>query len=205
MYRSQMIPTSLQRKMENKNIPLAFRLILTWRCNLRCKHCYFALPTDPRKKTASIKKTIDNLAKQGCLFFVFTGGEPLLRKDFFVLARYAHNKNFAMALETNATLITPAVADKIAKLNFAQVRITLLGSSAGVHDAITCVKGSFEKTLRAARLLRERGVNTFFITVRMKQNKNDLSSMRRLAYDSGVELFDFPVRPKKEYRESFYQ
>jgi len=99
---------------------------ITYRCNLRCVHCYRV--EDRRKKeltTAQGKSLLQQMADEGTLNLAFTGGEPLLRKDFFELARYARSMNFLLRIFTNGTLITPETADRIRDLLPDSVHISL--------------------------------------------------------------------------------
>jgi len=88
----------------------------TKQCNLKCKHCYESaesLPAKDELTTEEAKKVIDQLAEIGVVAIAFSGGEPLIRKDFFEVAEYARGKDFYVSVASNATLITPAVAKKL--------------------------------------------------------------------------------------------
>lgn len=138
-----------------RHIPFNAMFELTHRCNTRCKHCYQHHPkrADGELSTEEWFRVMDDLASAGTLYLTLTGGEVLLRKDFFEIARYARKKRFALKIYTNGTLITPAVAEKIADLRPFTVEISVYGSNAETHDAMTQVKGSFERVIRAVKLL----------------------------------------------------
>ena len=91
-----------------------------------------------------------------------------------------------MILDTNGTLMTPALADNIKRLNFTQVQVTLLGAKAGTHERITGVKGSFEKTLNAIRLLKDKEINTVLQTTTMKENTSEVEKIKALAGKIGI-------------------
>ena len=104
----------LVKKTMDKFIPFKLDWELTYRCNLKCAHCYqTGLSYGEELSTKKIYSILDELASLGCLYITFTGGEILLRKDFLDIAQYARKKNFALRLFTNGTLIDPGTADKI--------------------------------------------------------------------------------------------
>lgn len=84
-------------------------------CNLKCKHCYAhaeAKTYAGELSTEEAKAFIDDLADFKVPVILFSGGEPLVREDFFELAAYAREKGIRATLSTNGTLITPEVAQK---------------------------------------------------------------------------------------------
>jgi radical SAM protein with 4Fe4S-binding SPASM domain len=177
---------------------------LTYRCNLRCTHCYVVKPGDPgfsvpgpELSTEECKDIIDQLADENALSITFSGGEPLTRPDFFDVARYAQSKRFAVRILTNGTLITSPVADELAALNPVRVEMSVYGAKAETHDSITQVPGSFERTMRAFRLLSERGVSTAVKTPLMKENIRQFSKIRALAEELGaIFRYDITITPK---------
>lgn len=118
-------------------------------CNLRCRHCY--MDSDSRRytdelTTAEAKKFIDDLAEFKVPVLLFSGGEPLMREDFFELAEYAAQKNIRPTLSTNGTLITRAVAEKIKSIGVGYVGISLDGLRE-VNDKFRGVTGAYEKAM----------------------------------------------------------
>ncbi|MBC8492465.1 MAG: radical SAM protein [Chloroflexi bacterium] len=179
---------------------------LTYRCNLRCTHCYVVKPGDsgfsapgPELSTEECKDIIDQLADENALNITFSGGEPLVRSDFFEIAQYARGKRFAVRLLTNGTLITPEIADKIAALYPFSVEMSVYGARAETHDGITLVSGSFERVVRAFHLLHERGVRTLVKTPLMKENINEFNAIRGLAEELGTNFhYGITISPKDD-------
>ena len=119
-------------------------------CNLKCRHCY--MDSDSRKyqnelTTSEAKKFIDDLAEFKVPVLLFSGGEPLIRKDFFELAAYAAEKNIRPTLSTNGTLITREVAQEIKNIGVGYVGISLDGLAA-VNDKFRGVDGAFNLAMR---------------------------------------------------------
>src|SRR4030065_818883 len=86
---------------------------LTERCNNNCIHCYINLSADDlhaqqrELSTEEIQEILQEAASLGCLTIRFTGGEPLLRKDFEDLYVFARRLGLKVIIFTNASLITP--------------------------------------------------------------------------------------------------
>ena len=118
-------------------------------CNLRCRHCY--MESDGRKydelSTDEAKKFIDDLAEFNVPVLLFSGGEPLLRADFFDLASYAASKKIRPTLSTNGTLIDRATAQRIKDIGVGYVGISLDGLS-DVNDKFRGVEGAYERAMR---------------------------------------------------------
>ena len=119
-------------------------------CNLKCRHCY--MDSDSQKysdelSTDEAKKFIDDLADFKVPVLLFSGGEPLIRPDFFELASYAAQKNVRPTLSTNGTLITRSVAQEIKNIGVGYVGISLDGL-ANVNDKFRGVEGAFNLAMR---------------------------------------------------------
>jgi len=119
-------------------------------CNLRCRHCY--MESDGQKyagelTTEEAKRFIDDLAEFRVPVLLFSGGEPLIRPDFFELAEYARDKGVRPTLSTNGTLITRDVAQQIKDLGVGYVGISLDGL-ADVNDMFRGVEGAYQRAMK---------------------------------------------------------
>ena len=189
-----------ERKIRAHNVLYVADLEVTYKCNLRCLHCY-VVPDNTKRELSleECKLILDQLAAEGCLLLLLTGGEILTRTDFFDIATYARKKGFALTLFTNGTLITPDIADRIKGLYPRGVGISIYGATAGTHEAITQVPGSFDKSINALKLLRKRGIRTRFTSVLMRSTVGEYEQMRALAEELGAEFkYDTIVLPKQD-------
>ncbi len=122
-------------------------------CNLKCIHCYM---NSENKKyageltTAEAKKFIDDLAEFKVPVLLFSGGEPLVRSDFFDLARYTVDKGIRATISTNGTLIDKSIASMIKKIGIGYVGISLDGIGEN-NDRFRQSPGAFEAALRGVR------------------------------------------------------
>jgi radical SAM protein with 4Fe4S-binding SPASM domain len=167
-------------------VPIAAHLDLTYRCNERCVHCY--LDHDDRGELTfeEIEKLLAEMAAAGVLRLTLSGGEPLLREDFFAIVRRARHLGFSVKLKSNGILIKEAEAAALRELCIEAVQISIYSHRAGVHDAITKVKGSLARSLAAARFLLTRGLRVNFATVLMRDNARDYPEVQALAKRLGA-------------------
>jgi len=187
----------LSAKALQLQVPLSVQLDLTYRCNERCVHCYLDHDDHGEMTTTEIKKLLDELAAAGVFFLTMSGGEILLRKDFFEILEYARALLFSVKLKTNAVMIRERQAERIRSLGVQSVQISIYSHRPEVHDAITKVPGSLKRSLQAIRLLKAHGLNVTIADVLMLQNIQDYPGVRALAAELGV-LFtiDPTITPK---------
>ena len=109
--------------------------------------------------TTAIKEILSETAALGALSIRFTGGEPLLRKDFIDLYLHACRLGLKVLLFTNARLITPELADLFARTPpLLKIEVTVYGLKPESYEAVSRVPGSYEEFRRGIGLLRERNV-----------------------------------------------
>ena len=122
-------------------------------CNLKCRHCYMS--SDAKKyndelSTEEAKRFIDDLAEFNVPVLLFSGGEPLIRPDFFELAAYSAEKGVRPTLSTNGTLITPEVAQRIKDIGVGYVGISLDGLQ-DVNDQFRGMDGAFAAAMQGIK------------------------------------------------------
>jgi radical SAM protein with 4Fe4S-binding SPASM domain len=172
--------------------PLDGSLELTFRCNLRCAHCYVNTRRGDRRArrqeltAAEIRRIAGEAADLGCLTLLLTGGEPLLRADLPDIYRHLKSQGFLVALFTNGTLVTERFADLLADRPPLVVEITLYGATAEVYERVTGVPGSHRRCLRGIELLLDRKVRVRLKTVPLTINVSEMDAMRALASAYGV-------------------
>jgi AdoMet-dependent heme synthase len=169
-------------------VPLSVQLDITYRCNERCIHCYLDHEDHGEMTTSEIKDLLDQLAEAGVFFLTISGGEILMRKDFFEILEYARAKMFCVKLKTNAVLIREKEARRISSLGVESVQVSIYSHRPEVHDAITKMPGSLQRSLDAIRFLRARGLHVIIANVLMLHNISDYPAVKALAAELGVEF-----------------
>ena len=195
--------SGLMQEMASKALklgaPLNVHLDVTYRCNERCVHCYLDHEDHGEMTTREIKDLLDQLASAGVFFLTLSGGEILLRKDFFEILAYARELTFCVKLKTNAIMIRRREAQRIRAFGVESIQVSIYSHRPEVHDAITKVKGSLERSLNAIRFLNSYGLKVIIANVLMVQNRQDYPGVRALAAEIGVECtLDPTITPKMD-------
>ncbi|MFY1638276.1 StsB family radical SAM/SPASM domain sactipeptide maturase [Solwaraspora sp. WMMB335] len=156
-------------------------------CNLRCPYCYASserrLPGELGTKESL--DLVEQSADMGAKTVIFTGGEPMLRRDLFEVADRVRELGMQANIITNATLIRkPATAQRIAG-TFAGVTVSIDGGTAETHER-TRGEGTFTKTVAALRLLNQYGVRPMINHVVSKDNVGELVDLATLLADIDV-------------------
>lgn len=144
--------------------PFLVALNLTKRCNLSCAHCYMDAgtrdgPSTDDLSTIEVKAVIDDIAALSDeTMVVFTGGEPLLRKDLDDLIAHAAAKGLMPVLGTNGTLLTEARAKKLSAAGLQGAGISLDSLDPGFHDEFRGKPGSWEQAMAAIDACRKTNI-----------------------------------------------
>jgi len=137
-----------------KDSPLMATLLLTNRCNLKCRMCN--LWKAPKKNTLAFKvfkQAIDDLGLLGCAYISFGGGEPMVINDIFLYLSYAAAKIPFVNMITNGQLLDAWTAKELAKTKMDMVSISIDGLRK-THDEIRGIPGSFEKAMEGIENLK---------------------------------------------------
>lgn len=150
-----------------------FHIELTSKCNERCIHCY--IPHE--KKDTEIEsdvmfRAIRQCKDLGVMTIVFSGGEPMLHPHFCDFLKCAKELDFNVTILTNLTLLNDEIIEALKYKHVSCVNVSLYSMEPDVHDAITTVKGSFEKTKKNILRLIDNNVAVQINCPIMKQNKN---------------------------------
>lgn len=151
----------------------------TQKCNLKCIHCYARSDRKNYSEELSTeqgKNLIKNLADFGVPVLLFSGGEPLMRKDIFELAEYAKDAGLRIVLSTNGTLITKDTAQKLKKTGFSYIGISLDGLE-DINDKFREQKGAYKNTIQGMRNCMSIGVRTGLRFTLTKNNLGDAYKM----------------------------
>ena len=168
------LPSHLLQFSEDKRPVVVWNI--TRACNLKCVHCYAHATegsTSDEMSTAEGLKMIDDLAAFGAPVLLFSGGEPLVRKDMPELAAYAVEKGMRAVISTNGTLIDRPTAQRLKQIGLSYVGISLDGLEP-VNDHFRGVKGAFNKALRGIRNCQEAGIKVGLRFTINKRNAQEI-------------------------------
>ncbi|MCE5338323.1 MAG: radical SAM protein [Methanomicrobiaceae archaeon] len=173
------------------NAPFMVVWDFTHRCNLRCAHCY----QDAHKvlahelDTGEAKRLVEELADAGVVVIAFSGGEPLMWKDFFEVAVHAQKNGIYAALATNGTLITPEMTGRIRDAGIEYVEISIDGRDEASHDAMRGIPGAFDRTIAGIRNSVAAGFYTCIATTVTRANYAEVPDIYGFSSDLGVNRF----------------
>lgn len=190
-------------KNKKRRNPLRAMAELTYRCNLKCVHCYN--PENKGRKELSKEEwfsVISQLADIGVLHIAFTGGEIFARPDAMDIIFYAKKKGLQVALMTNGTFLTEEIADKLISWGVSKFEISFLGATKETFDKVTQVKGSFERVLSVVKMLRRKGVIPQIKTCVLNINLDEVERIADLAKKLGASFSYSPlVIPKLDLQQ----
>jgi radical SAM protein with 4Fe4S-binding SPASM domain len=178
--------SEMGQKAFDLGVPISVHFDVTYRCNERCVHCYLDHDDHGEMTTAEIKSVLDQLAEAGVFFLTFSGGEVFMRRDFFELLEHARRLLFNVKIKTNAVMIHEEEAQRIRSLGVDSIQISVYSHRPEVHDAITKLPHSFDRTMKAIRFLRDQGLRVTIANVLMTANLSDQYHLQKLAAEMGV-------------------
>src|SRR5687768_8576445 len=194
----------LIRVASRAHIPLSVLFEVTHRCNLGCEHCYLTegpvgrpRPHGDELTLDEIRTILDDLAAAGTLFLTLSGGEVFMRRDFLSIVGEARRRGFSVTVFTTGTLLTPEVATELAELHPLSVEVSIYSARPEVHDRVTRIPGSHARSLRALRLLKERGVVILIKSPLMSVNSDELRALIALADERGAGWGFDPMLPPR--------
>jgi radical SAM protein with 4Fe4S-binding SPASM domain len=183
---------------KKRHFPLTGLLELTYRCNLDCIHCYCKGSEDKDRElsTRDWIKILEVLRKEGCIWLVLTGGEPLIRDDFLEIYSCARKKGFIISLFTNGLGLRDEIVDYLAEFPPFSIEITLNGITRDTYESISQIKGSFAKVIRNIRLAAAKKLPLLLKTNCLKQNKHQVGEIKAFC----DKLLGKPSKNKYFYR-----
>lgn len=173
-------------------IPQLISWNTTFKCNLKCPHCYIDAGERESKRelsTDEAKMLIDQIVEVSKPVLILSGGEPLLRDDVFELVRYGTEKGLRMAMGTNGTLMTDQVAGKLKDAGIQKVAVSLDSSISQTHDEFRGVKGSWKHTIEGVKACIRQGIGVQINTTVTQQNYDEIDSIIALADKLGASDF----------------
>ncbi|MFQ5904783.1 MAG: radical SAM/SPASM domain-containing protein, partial [Candidatus Binatia bacterium] len=189
-------------------IPCSLTFRVTYRCQADCIHCSSAHHRDGKKtelSTEECRKVIDQTLDLGAVNIIFTGGEPLLRKDLFELIRHVDKEKAVCNMFTNGELLSNDVVQRLKEAGLHSVLVSLDSPDPATHDHWRRIPGLFDKAVRGLGRVLENGMLTGISTYITKEGlvRGDHEQMMELGRRIGVnELVFFDTLPSGRYRDN---
>jgi len=194
----------VHQRLSTKRIPISGSLEVTRRCNIQCIHCYNNLPAADRQAEATelsskeYYRIIDEIVDAGCLWLLLTGGEIFIRKDLLDIYAYARQKGVLITLFTNGTLVSPQIADQLARCPPFSIEITIYGRTKATYESVTQRPGSYDRCISGIRMLMARKLPLKLKTMATSRNFHELHDLKHFVeQDLGLEFkFDAMINPR---------
>lgn len=184
----------LTRRCAGLGIPVCGNFELTPRCNLRCRMCYIRLTPEQmapigRERTAEEWLRLGREARDaGMTFLLITGGEPTLRRDFARIYEGLTGLGLSISINTNGTLLTPALRELWHRLPPAQVNITLYGVCREDYASLCGDPGAFDAVVDALDWLRSEGILVHLNATMTPANRDNWLELENFAKNHSLEL-----------------
>jgi radical SAM protein with 4Fe4S-binding SPASM domain len=167
--------------------PLSGSIEITFKCNLRCVHCYIPDYSGRNEmSTCEIQRILSEAADEGCLWMLLTGGEVLCRSDFPEIYLHAKRLGFLITVFSNGTLLDERIADLLAEYPPFGIEFTLYGMSDETYLKTTGFPGRFTRVRRAIELLIERRVPLSLKAVAMEPLAGEIEQMAAWSESLGL-------------------
>ncbi|MFX0113643.1 MAG: radical SAM protein [Candidatus Hodarchaeota archaeon] len=175
--------------------PLAVVWNFTDQCNLNCVHCYQDAGGEISSRELSTNealRAVEEMAHSGVAALSFSGGEPLVRNDFYAVAQRASDLGLSLSISTNGTLIDQEAVDRLLDAGIETVAISIDSLEPDFHDQFRGVPGSWEQAWDGVqacviggedgRQFREIIVNTTLTA----HSFRDIPKIHQMAREAGV-------------------
>ena len=169
-------------------------------CNERCIHCYIPHENKNIMISDNIFYDIVNQAVElgTVVSFKISGGECMLHPSFKSFIKYIKEKGFALTVLTNLTLLDDEIINILKEGTFSDVQVSLFSLNPEVHDKITTVKGSFNKTIENIEKLSKVGIDVSISTQIMESNKDSIEDLFKYSKEHNFKFrCDWTIIPQE--------
>ena len=194
------VEQQIAQLMADHHILYSLTLELTYSCNEQCIHCYL-----PEQKTrsqlslAQLELLLTEFKRLGGLSVLITGGEPLIRKDIIEIFDLIKGLGLIVSINSNLTLLNDRLIDAISNLYPRAVSCSIYSANPTLHDSITQMNGSFNKSIESIRWLKNRHIPVVIKTPLMKKTAPHWREIEELSESLGCEIqFDLNITAKND-------
>lgn len=167
---------------------------LTQACGLKCVHCRAEAKMERDHNELNFeegKKLIHQIKEMGNPMLIFTGGDVLMRPDFFDLADYAIKNGMRVSMTPSATPnVTKDAMMKAKEIGIPRWAFSLDGHTAEIHDSFRGVPGSFDLTIKALKYLEELHMPIQINTVISRYNYESIKQMADFVQNFNLSLWN---------------
>lgn len=170
-------------------------ILIVWNftnaCNLSCQHCYQnAKKALPDEMTLEERLgLIDQMVANDVSALAMAGGEPMIHKDFWTVAEYAHKNGLHLAVATNGTLITEEAGQRLKNIGVDYVEISVDSAKPEIHDAFRGGEGYWQRAVDGVKNAVKAGLDVGIATTATRAGYQQMRDLIQLSKDLGVNSF----------------
>lgn len=200
-----LLDSDLVKKLQQASTPVSIIFELTARCNNNCRHCYINLSendTYAQSLELSIKEIeylSDQAVKNGVLWCLLTGGEPLLRNDFSKIYLMLRKKGLLVSVFTNACLINAAHIKLFKKYKPRELEVTVYGVTEKTYEKVTGIKGSYNLFRTGLDLLLSNNIPVSLKAMAIHSNVHEIEGIADFCSKHSLKKFKFDPFLHKRY------
>ncbi len=156
-------------------------------CNERCIHCY--IPHEFKTKMMNptlFYRLVEEAREMNMINITISGGEPLMHKDFIGFLKKCRELDMSVNVLSNLTLLTNEIATEMKANPLLSVQTSIYSMTPSIHDSITKIKGSFERTKAALLKLKDLGIPLQISCPIMKQNLDTFTDVISFGKENGI-------------------
>lgn len=157
-------------------------------CNENCVHCCLDQHSKMGLTSVQYGELFDQMVQAGTFYVILTGGEPFIRLDFMEIVESARKRRLSTTIFTNATLITSGQIGRMKDLYVDEVHVSVYSADSIIHDSITRLPGSFNKSIATIREMREAGLTVRIKCPLMNMTADGVDRIKALAADLGTDI-----------------
>jgi len=174
--------------LKSRFTPISAVWEITLACNMKCMHCGSAAGKARPNELSTIEalNLCEDLKELGTELITLIGGEPFLRRDWFIISKKIKELGMDLTFISNGLSIYSKIISQLKELEPYAVAISLDGAIPETHDSIRGIKGSFKKCISCLKSLKEAGLPTSVITTLHKNNIKELPKIRDLLLNKGI-------------------
>lgn len=185
------LPSDLLQFSSDKKPIVVWNVTRT--CNLRCIHCYSHSDSglyEGELTTIQGKELLRDLADFGVPVVLFSGGEPLIRRDLPELGEYARELGLRVVVSTNGTLIAGSFNRELAGMGVSYVGVSLDGLKE-TNDRFRGLRGAFDRALDGIHCCKEYGIKVGLRFTISRRNVGDIPGIFDLIEHEEIERVCF--------------
>lgn len=189
--------TPLGSFFESHHIPGELHIDLTSACTERCVHCYIPEYANRFLDFELVKKALDEFKAIGGLTVHLSGGECMMHPDFDRIVRYCKEQNINMIILSNLTLCNDDKIKVLKEVDPQFINVSLYSMNPEQHDAVTTLKGSWQRTMDAILKCEANGIHIRLAAPVLKENKDGYGDLKKFADEHHIHLIpDVDIFPQ---------